>query len=317
VLAVSGSKNETAIIKGAFQMKYKSASTLIALVIAFMATPFAIGQTYNFKTIQVPHSQSTSVYGINDSGVMSGNYIDSSGATHCFIVSGATITTITDPNGTSTSCFGINSSGAIVGSYALSTGFSNGFIYQNGIFTDIVVPTATAGTIAYGINDAGEVVGQFGDNTTIHGFLFDGSTYKTLDAPGAAVTFAVGINSNNLITLQSLNSSGFASSWLLNGTNYILLNVPGAVASGAHSINNLNEIAFSWTDSANATHGAVFAKGKYYFIDDPSGTNTAIDTINDLNVIVGHFIPTGTTQKEGFRGVGRLTSKVGRPSERQ
>jgi len=287
-------------------MKDKSAWVSIFLTLALVSVPMAIGQTYNFRNIEVPHAQSTTPYGINDSGVISGNYTDSSGVTHCFMISGRTITTITDPNGTGTNCFGINASGAIVGSYGVLNGFSNGFVYQNGVFTDIIVPTATAGTIAYGINDLGDVVGQFGDDVGIHGFLFNGSTYQTLNAPGAATTIAVGINASNIITLQSLNSSGFLSSWSLIGTRYSLLSVPGAAITAVHSINNRNQIALGWYDSANVEHGAVRVGPTYYLIDDPAGTNSGIDTINDRELIIGHYLPAGGSQNQGFEGAGQL-----------
>ena len=136
-----------------------------------------------------------------------------------------------------------------------------------------------------------------------HGFIFDGSTYQTLDAPGAAVTLAVGINTSNLITLQSLNSSGFVSAWLLAGGNYTVLNVPNAVITEVHAINNRGEIAFGWVDTNNELHGAIFANGQYYVDDDPAGTNTSIDTINDHNEIVGHYLPTGASQAQGFKGL--------------
>lgn len=285
-------------------MLLSKTTKILLLLLAMAATQLALAQaSYKFSTVKIPHSETTDVFGVNDAGVMSGNYTDSSGVSHCFMRVGTAVTTITDPNGVGTSCYGINSFGAIVGGYALQAGFSNGFVYQNGIFTDIIVPGATAGTTAYGINDAGVVVGAFADNVGEHGFLFDRISYQTLDAPGAAVTLAVGINTSNLITLQSVNSSGFVSAWLLNAGNYTMLNVPNAVVTEVHAINNRDEIAFGWTDSNNVLHGAILANGQYYVADDPGGTNTSIDTINDHNEIVGHFQPTGATQAQGFKGL--------------
>ena len=282
-------------------MKHTSAWVSILIALALVSVPMAIGQTFTFRNLEIPNAQSTTPYGVNDSGVISGNYTDSSGVVHCFMHSGNTITTITDPNGTGTSCFGINAFGAIVGFYNVLNSFSNGFIYANGVFTDVIVPTATAGTIAYGINDSGLVVGQFSDSNGTHGFLFNGSTYETLNAPGADVTIAVGINSNNIITLQSVNSSG-VSSWVRIGTHYSQLSVPGAVTTAVHSINNLNEIALSWFDSSSLEHGAVLAGGKYDLIDDPAGTGTGIETINDHHAIVGRYLPSGGSQDQGFEG---------------
>jgi len=50
--------------------------------------------------------------------------------------------------------------------------------------------------MAFGINNRGQIVGQFGDATRrAHGFLTsDGTTFTTLDVPGAGGTNAFGIN---------------------------------------------------------------------------------------------------------------------------
>src|SRR4051794_30810636 len=64
----------------------------------------------------------------------------------------------------------------------------------NFIFTQIDVPGATS-TSASGINDAGQIVGQFNNGGT-HGFLYSGGSFTQIDAPGAtfAGTSASGIN---------------------------------------------------------------------------------------------------------------------------
>jgi uncharacterized membrane protein len=65
-------------------------------------------------------------------------------------------------------------------------------------FTTLDVPGATV-TLAYGINDRGQIVGEFSDDGENPGFLTDGATYTTLDAPGAQATLAYGINNRGQI----------------------------------------------------------------------------------------------------------------------
>ena len=58
-------------------------------------------------------------------------------------------------------------------------------------FTQIDVP-GTLSTEAFGINDAGEIVGGFNDSTGSHGFLFDtGGSFIQIDVPGAFFTRAL------------------------------------------------------------------------------------------------------------------------------
>src|SRR3954447_13134218 len=63
-------------------------------------------------------------------------------------------------------------------------------------FTQIDVPGAFS-TQAFGINDAGQIVGTFSDSTGTgqHGFLDTGGSFTPIDVPGATIgTFANGIN---------------------------------------------------------------------------------------------------------------------------
>src|SRR4051812_1310373 len=73
----------------------------------------------------------------------------------------------------------------------VSAGSSAATIYT---FTTFDVPGATV-TQAFGINDAGQIVGIFrGATGSTHGYLKDGATFTTIDVPGAITTEAHGIN---------------------------------------------------------------------------------------------------------------------------
>ena len=66
----------------------------------------------------------------------------------------------------------INNSGAIVGEYNPTETTEEGFPYQNDVFQPLVFPGSIQ-TAATGINDLGEVVGQFTDSSSsIHGFTW-------------------------------------------------------------------------------------------------------------------------------------------------
>jgi probable HAF family extracellular repeat protein len=63
-------------------------------------------------------------------------------------------------------------------------------------YTSLNDPSATTGTKAFGINDAGQIVGGYdaGSIGTVHGFLLSGGTYTTLDDPGTDQTQLSRIN---------------------------------------------------------------------------------------------------------------------------
>src|SRR5262249_52438505 len=81
------------------------------------------------------------------------------------------------------------------------------------------------GTVAFGINAAGQIVGYYTDNNGDHGFLYDPNRgvfppYFTLDDPLANnFTIAQGINSSGQIVGYYQNASGLHG-FLLSGGIY-------------------------------------------------------------------------------------------------
>src|SRR5262249_14780839 len=70
----------------------------------------------------------------------------------------------------------------------------HGFVDIGGSFTQIDVPGGTF-TEAFGINDAGQIVGRFRNSTgQLSGFLNAAGSFTQIDVPGAIDTEAFGIN---------------------------------------------------------------------------------------------------------------------------
>jgi len=86
---------------------------VLAGVLAFACIATAANApklNFKFTTINVKGSQETDAYGINNAGVIVGDYIDSSGVMHGLKLVGGKAYNIDDPNGTGgTVCLGINS----------------------------------------------------------------------------------------------------------------------------------------------------------------------------------------------------------------
>lgn len=98
------------------------------------------------------------------------------------------------------------------------------------------------GTHAVGINNAGQIVGEYSDGSGIHGFLFSGGTYTTLNDPLAPTfTEVFGINGAGQIVGDYVPGGGF----LLSGGTYTTLNPPGSVSTIAEDINNKGQIVGS------------------------------------------------------------------------
>jgi probable HAF family extracellular repeat protein len=231
-----------------------------------------------------------------------------------------TVTTLDDPfaNG-GTSAYGINNTGQIVGSYSVVgvspiTHQGYGFLYnrQDGTYTTLEDPHTfhggvAPGTSAQGINDLGQVVGDYaglynGVGGT-HGFFYSSGTYTTLDDPlaGPLGTFAYGINNAGQIVGYYITGSGVDRvnhGFLYSNGTYTTLDDPlaGPLGTFAYGINNAGQIVGSYNDASGVgSHGFLYSvsSGTYTTLDDPAGTVTVATGINDLGQIVGYYFPAG------------------------
>jgi len=99
-----------------------------------------------------------------------------------------------------TEAWDINKSGQVVGRMN-----GTSYLYSNGTYTEIRAPGAD-GTMAYGLNDAGTVVGQARFGFETRAFVFDGNSYFFLDLGES--TRALDI-ANDGTVVGSVGGSGF------------------------------------------------------------------------------------------------------------
>jgi probable HAF family extracellular repeat protein len=84
----------------------------------------------------------------------------------------------------------------------------HGYLLDDGEFTVIDAPDAILGTGALGINNRGQMVGQYGAaDGRIHGFLLEDGVFTTIDAPGAINTNASDINERGEIVVFYLEAN--------------------------------------------------------------------------------------------------------------
>ena len=93
----------------------KASTALIALFLVLGALSTAYATNYTYAALSYPGALYTYAYGINDTGTIVGQYIDTSGNKHSFSLSGTTYTSLTYPGANFTEADGINNAGTIVG----------------------------------------------------------------------------------------------------------------------------------------------------------------------------------------------------------
>ena len=123
-------------------------------------------------------------------------------------------------------------------------------------FTTVNVPGASD-TIAYGINNSGQVVGYFGDGSGFHGFVDTGGVFSTINDPSAtASTLAHGINSSAQVVgsfVDGIANRGFVDT----GGVFSTINDPSAPGqTSAQGVNDGGQVAGYFYDGT-ADHGFV------------------------------------------------------------
>jgi probable HAF family extracellular repeat protein len=116
-------------------------------------------------------------------------------------------------------------------------------------------------TYPFGLNNRGQIVGWFYDATQhTHGFLKDGTTFTTIDVPGALSTIAYGINTAGQIVGSFQDATGFHG-FLKDGATFTTIDgpgatdVPGAAFTEARGINTAGRIVGFFEDATGGFHG--------------------------------------------------------------
>ena len=103
---------------------------------------------------------------------------------------------------------GVNNAGAVSGFFLMGAN-STGYLLVGNTLTQLNVPGSSF-TQALGLNNTGDVVGFYNDSMGgSHGFLWDGSTFMTIDDPlGIGTTVVNGINDKGQIVGFYVDANG-------------------------------------------------------------------------------------------------------------
>jgi probable HAF family extracellular repeat protein len=133
-------------------------------------------------------------------------------------------------------------------------------VYTYTTLDDPSAASQAGGTTAYGINNAGQIVGFYANAGGLDGFLLSGGTYTTIHDPLATRgTVAYGINTSGQIVGNYQNGIGSGSHGFLynpNGGTYTTLdNSLGARGTLAFGINASGLIVGTYIDANSRDHG--------------------------------------------------------------
>jgi hypothetical protein len=279
----------------------------IALAIGIaLGTGIGSARADTLLTIDFPGGSQTHGLALNDNGDMAGIFTASSGATEGYVryANGTFSGAIVDPsdNNGQTIIYGLNSSGTAVGEYVNSNSsrqlIGHGFFYKNGTYTtfDVPLPAGATGpdsTGIFGINNAGDFVGSFGNYAQSNdlGYVDIGGTLTAFNGPAGNIgTFPTALNSSDTVVGKYTDSSGNGHGFLRDPKTGAVTTVdfPGAAQSGLTGINDAGTMVGYYIDVYGGYHGYVDKAGVFTGYDVPGAGSTAVVGINNLGVLVGN-----------------------------
>jgi uncharacterized membrane protein len=196
---------------------------------------------------------------INDSGIITGPYINGTSFYGFLRSVGGSLTTISYPESTYTYATGINGAGTVTGIYNDASFNSHGFLRGvDGTWVNFDVPGGYFGFFppTLSINAGGTVVGSFLQGST-QGFLRNLSgPLVTFEVDGAAGTQPGGINAGGTV-VGSYQDSSFTYHGFLRTPSAVVytFSIPDATGTFAFGINDSGVVVGSYQDASQASHG--------------------------------------------------------------
>jgi hypothetical protein len=298
----------------------------MAMIAALLvAAPLAAQGTFTF--FDAPDAgkgviQGTVPWGINQSGVIAGYYIDANNLVHGFVRTASGVITEFDATGlSSTYVSGVNRIGQIVGNGAHKAGQTNyvhGFLRNpngNFVHVDPAGLTGSQNTFNLSINDGGEIAGSYVDLAGVeHGFLRSpGGTYTVVDEPNAVTnesglgTVITAINASGEVTGYYNDKNTFLIFGFTRDTsgNFMVFSAPGSginfdTGTFAGPINASGQVAGDFLDDSFVSHPYLLSStGVITEFSITAATQTFVESMNDAGVILGQYADSHSLQ-HGF-----------------
>jgi len=285
------------------------------LLLSLFLVPSTRAQEASYVLFNAPNATQMDVTGINNSGNITGDFLDTTGNYHGFVrdqVGTLTVFDIPDASG-SVPAFpaSINAAGDVLGFFFKTTEgitFSHGFLRDRlGNVTVFDAPNAID-TTPTSINNSGTITGTFRDdrNTVLsHSFVRDSQgNFTVFDATTTTRnTQAISINDKADIAgyFGSSSTTGFIRD---SRGNFTFFQAPNALVTASQSINNRGDVAGFIQDVSAGYNLRGFVcdrLGKMTVFDaSPNASSTIPYSINDRGDVTGYFVDAADGLYHGF-----------------
>ena len=142
-----------------------------------------------------------------------------------------------------------------------------------------------------GVNDLGDIVGDFNGNGADLGFLLHNGKLTIISFPGAqGGTLPRSINNSGVVVgTYMLNAEDIPHGFMWKNGNFTNITAPGGLRATPVKISNNGDIVGTFVDANLNEHGFSLDKGRFTIIDHPNSSATAIFALNDFDNVLGTF----------------------------
>ena len=160
-----------------------------------------------------------------------------------------------------------------------------GYLLDRGRYIPFEAPDPRVRIVPIGINNRGEIVGEYIRPESESGMLRDRrGTITSFDVPGARGTEGVDINDRGQIVgtysedTPIVNDSARPRAYLLDRGEVTRIDFPRATATVALGVNNRGQVVGQYVDAQGKSHGYRWEHGRFTTIDVPGASITAAPT---------------------------------------
>jgi probable HAF family extracellular repeat protein len=210
--------------------------------------------------------------------------------------------------------YAINNAGSLVGEMSFQEG---AVLYANGVLTDLT-PRGPGSGAAYGINNAGTVVGTAAiGGATLRAFVYRNGVLSPVDPTSTRRSDAYDINASGQIVGWGVEPDGGDRGFVYDrGTLQYLNGYPGSTRSHARAINNRGQIVGEAEVSdglpgPDPEQAFIYENGVMRPLDGIGGFESRATDINEAGQIVGASFGGAARSSAFLYDGGRVTEIVG------
>lgn len=155
------------------------------------------------------------------------------------------------------------------------------------VFTTLDCPYSTGETVIHGVDESG-IVGYYATGSP-HGFVYDGTTWITLDHPNSGSEFwftePQAISGNMIVgNIYRTGGDNRHSAFVYDGSEWEVIDYPGAEFTEAYGVEG-DIIVGTYYVSSGEWHGFVYDGTSWITVDYPEATDTQVYDINGNNIV--------------------------------